>query len=224
MLLSNPALITGSQWGAQKLMHSKQESCCYLHQGIISPRPSFVDYRWWEISFHLLASGARGACPSLAMGLAGLSLWRREGSQQKIIRDYTLGRTGDAQRYSKNKYSKEHRDCLESDDHRTWACSFESPRERSRRNGQESEGGSRFGYSVRDALVTVTITATGAEQSFWGDFNCYSLVPLRYIRVPSGLNPCGLVSFIDRKSFNRTSRSPDIQYRTWCLFIVEQTG
>lgn len=51
----------------------------------------------------------------------------RGGSQQEIIRDRTLGRTGDAQRYSKNKYSKELRYWLENDAHGTWVCSLESP-------------------------------------------------------------------------------------------------
>jgi hypothetical protein len=62
------------------------------------------------------------------MGLAGVTeSAEREGSRQEIIRDYTLGRAGDAQRYSKNKYSKEHRYCLENDAPRTWICSLESP-------------------------------------------------------------------------------------------------
>lgn len=65
--------------------------------------------------------GLRGGCPSPAMGLAGVieSVERGGGSRQEIIRGYTLGRTGDAQRRSNNKYSKEHSYCIENDAHRT---------------------------------------------------------------------------------------------------------
>lgn len=51
----------------------------------------------------------------------------RAGSQREIIRDSTLGRRGDAQRYSKSKCSKEHSYCLENDARRIWVCSLESP-------------------------------------------------------------------------------------------------
>lgn len=64
--------------------------------------------------------GSGGGCPSPAKGLAGVTeSVERGGSQQEIIRDRTLGRTGDAQRYSKNKYSKELRYWLENDAHGT---------------------------------------------------------------------------------------------------------